>query len=204
MERRVIDELDHSDGQTPLHPDELQGLKHSHVTTRGQLDELEQANLQQGMIWLGRQKKPDILDEPFIRRLHKRLLGDVWTWAGTYRLTEKSIGIDPRQIPEQLRTLLDDVHYWIAHETFPPVEIALRFHHRLVRIHPFVNGNGRFARIVANALLAKTWGLSPIDWTGGYDLQALNPRRAQYIAALQAADRGDYSLLFSFAGYAPR
>lgn len=200
----MIDELDHSDGQTPLHPDELQGLKHSHVTTRGQLDELEQANLQQGMIWLGRQKKPDILDEPFIRRLHKRLLGDVWTWAGTYRLTEKNIGIDPRQIPEQLRTLLDDVHYWIAHETFPPVEIALRFHHRLVRIHPFVNGNGRFARIVANALIAKTWGLSPIDWTGGYDLQALNPRRAQYIAALQAADRGDYSLLFSFAGYAPR
>jgi len=203
MERRVIDGLDHSDGQTPLHPDELQGLKHSHVTTRGQLDELEQANLQQGMIWLGRQKKPDILDEPFIRRLHKRLLGDVWTWAGTYRLTEKNIGIDPRQIPEQLRTLLDDVHYWIAHETFPPVEIALRFHHRLVRIHPFVNGNGRFARIVANALIAKTWGLSPIDWTGGYDLQALNPRRAQYIAALQAADRGDYSLLFSFAGYTP-
>jgi Fic-DOC domain mobile mystery protein B len=203
MERRVIDELDHSDGQTPLHPDELQGLKHSHVTTRGQLDELEQANLQQGMIWLGRQKKPDILDEPFIRRLHKRLLGDVWTWAGKYRLTEKNIGIDPRQIPEQLRTLLDDVNFWIAHETFPPVEIALRFHHRLVRIHPFVNGNGRFARIVANALLAKTWGLSPIDWTGGYDLQALSPRRAQYIAALQAADRGDYSLLFSFAGYTP-
>ncbi len=200
----MIDELDHSDGQTPLHPDELQGLKHSHVTTRGQLDELEQANLQQGMIWLGRQKKPDILDEPFIRRLHKRLLGDVWTWAGKYRLTEKNIGIDPRQIPEQLRTLLDDVNFWIAHETFPPVEIALRFHHRLVRIHPFVNGNGRFARIVANALLAKTWGLSPIDWTGGYDLQALSPRRAQYIAALQAADRGDYSLLFSFAGYAPR
>jgi len=203
MERRVIDGLDHSEGQTPLDPDELQGLKHSHVTTRGQLDELEQANLQQGMIWLGRQKKPDILDEPFIRRLHKRLLGEVWTWAGTYRLTEKNIGIDPRQIPEQLRTLLDDVNFWIAHETFPPVEIALRFHHRLVRIHPFVNGNGRFARIVANALIAKTWGLSPIDWTGGYDLQALNPRRAQYIAALQAADRGDYSLLFSFAGYTP-
>lgn len=199
----MIDGLDDIDGQTPLDPDELAGLKHPHVTNRGQLDQLEQANIQQGLIWLGRQRDPDILSDEFVRKLHRQLFGDVWSWAGTYRSTEKNIGIDPRQIPEQLRNLLDDVRFWIDQATFPPEEIALRFHHRLVYIHPFVNGNGRFARIIADALLQKVLGVKPIDWRGGYELEAINPRREQYIAALRAADRGDYSLLFEFAGYRP-
>ena len=193
--------LDNIAGQTPLDPNELEGLKHPHVTTRGQLDQLEQANFQAGMIWLGRQKRPDILAEEFVRQLHRQMFGEVWTWAGTYRLTEKNIGIDPRQIPTQLRNLLDDVRYWIDHETYPPMEIALRFHHRLVYIHPFANGNGRFARIIADALLRRVLGEAPVDWTGGHDLQQMGARRELYIAALRAADDGDYSLLFEFAGY---
>jgi len=201
MERRVIVGLDNIAGQTPLDPDELEGLKHPHVTTRGQLDQLEQANFQAGMIWLGRQKRPDILAEEFVRQLHRQMFGEVWTWAGTYRLTGKNIGIDPRQIPTQLRNLLDDVRYWIDHETYPPMEIALRFHHRLVYIHPFANGNGRFARIIADALLRRVLGEAPVDWTGGHDLQQMGARRELYIAALRAADDGDYSLLFEFAGY---
>lgn len=173
----MIDGLDNLPGQTPLEPEELEGLKHPHVTTRGELDGLEQANIQQGLIWLGRQKNPDILSDKFVRKLHTQLLGDVWTWAGHNRLTEKNIGVDPRQIPEQLRNVLDDVQYWIDNETYPPVEIALRFHHRLVKIHPFVNGNGRFARIIADGLLEKVFSLQPIDWTSGYDLQAINEWR---------------------------
>jgi len=197
----VIVGLDNIAGQTPLDPDDLEGLKHPHVTTRGQLDQLEQANFQAGMIWLGRQKSPAILAEEFVRQLHRQMFGEVWTWAGTYRLTEKNIGIDPRQIPTQLRNLLDDVRYWIDHETYPPMELALRFHHRLVYIHPFANGNGRFARIIADALLRRVLGEAPVDWTGGHDLQQMGARRERYIAALRAADGGDYSLLFEFAGY---
>jgi Fic-DOC domain mobile mystery protein B len=199
----VIVALDNSAGQTPLDPDERAGLKHSHVTRRGQLDQLEQANIQDAMIWLGRQKNPDILSDEFMRRLHRRMLGEVWAWAGTYRLTEKNMGVDPRQISTRLLDLLGDVRYWVEHETYPPLEVALRFHHRLVYIHPFVNGNGRFARIIADELLCKVLGAEPVNWSGGYDLQAMNERREHYIAALRAADGGDYSALFEFAGYSP-
>ena len=199
----MTDGLDNIDGQTPLDADELEGLKHPHVTHRGQLDQLEQANIQQGLLWLGRQRNPEILADEFLRKLHRQLFGDVWVWAGTYRLTEKNIGIDPRQIPEQLRNVLDDAKFWIDQATYPPKEIALRFHYRLVCIHPFVNGNGRLARIIADALLQKVLGTEEIDWSGGCELQAMNERREQYIAALRAADRGDYGLLFKFAGYRP-
>ena len=96
----MIDGEDNLPGQTPLEPEELEGLKYPHVTTRGELDALEQANIQQGLIWLGRQKNPDILSDEFVRKLHKQLLGDVWTWAGRNRLTEKNIGIAPSQIPD--------------------------------------------------------------------------------------------------------
>jgi Fic-DOC domain mobile mystery protein B len=196
----VIIGLDNIDGQTPLDPDELEGLKHAHVTTRGQLDQLEQANIQQGLIWLGRNRRTDILSDEFVRKLHAQLFGEVWSWAGSFRLTEKNIGVGPRQISVQLKKLLDDVRYWVEHETYPPLEIALRFHHRLVYIHPFANGNGRFGRIIADELSSKVLGAEPVNWGGGYDLQAMNERREQYIAALRAADGGDYSLLFEFAG----
>ncbi len=199
----MIDNFTDIDGQTPLDPDELEGLKHPHVTTHGQLDQLEQANIQQGLIWLSRRRSAELLSDAFVRKLHRQLLGDVWSWAGTYRLTEKNIGIVPRQITVQLHNLLADVKHWIEHKTWPPTEIALRFHHRLVHIHPFANGNGRFARIITDELLAKALKAAPIDWSGGYALQEMNERRKQYVAALRAADRGDYALLFEFTGYRP-
>src|SRR5690606_35031789 len=121
-----------------------------------------------------------------------------WLWAGTFRLTEKNIGVDPFQIPVQLRALLDDVQFWVDNDTYDPVEAALRFHHRLVYIHPFPNGNGRFARFMADALLEKLYGEEAIDWYGGYDLQQMNERRADYIDALRAADGGDYRPLLKF------
>lgn len=199
----MIDDPEYIEGQTPLDPDELDGLKHPHVTTRGELDQLEQANIENGLVWLSRQRSPDILTDGFARKLHKQLLGDVWTWAGSYRLTEKTIGIDPLQISVQLRTLFEDVRYWVVHKTYPPIEAAIRFHHRLVSIHPFANGNGRFSRIMVDALLEDVFDAGPIDWGGGYELQHMNDRRQQYIAALRAADAGDYALLFQFVGYMP-
>lgn len=191
--------IEYPDGATILDPDELAGLKFKHITTRGELDHLEQANIQQGMSWLQRHKGTDILNEAFIRELHKRLFGDVWNWAGSFRSTEKNIGIDPIQIGVQLRLLLDDVQFWIEHETYEPLEIAIRFHHRLVYIHLFANGNGRHARIMANAILRKLLNQPPIDWSGGYNLQQMNQRREQYIQALRAADGGEIQPLIDFA-----
>lgn len=93
---------DEPDGATELEAEEREGLKFRHVTTRGQLDHLEQANIQDGLKWLSKRRSGEILDERFVRELHKRMFGQVWTWAGSFRSTEKNIGIDPRQISVQL------------------------------------------------------------------------------------------------------
>lgn len=190
--------IKYPDGATPLDADELSGLKFKHVTTREQLDHLEQANIQQGITWLQRYKGNDILNEEFIRELHRRLFGDVWAWAGDFRTTEKNIGIDPVHIGVQLRLLLDDTRYWIENGTYEAQEIAVRFHHRLVYIHLFANGNGRHARIMANAILTHILKDDPIDWSGGYDLQKMNERREQYIQALRTADAGEIQPLLDF------
>jgi len=187
-------------GATPLEPDDLNGLKHGHVTTRGELDQLEQANIVEGLRWLERVKNPDILSETFIRDLHRNMFGEVWEWAGQFRTRETNIGCPPYEIPVLLRQLLDDVKYWIENESYPKVEIALRFHFRLVKIHLFPNGNGRHARILADELLRKILGRNPIDWSKGYDLQVMNPRRNEYLEAIYAAEKGDFRPLLRFAG----
>ena len=192
--------LGEPDGATPLDVDEIEGLRFTHITTRGELDQLEQANIVEGMQWLKKQKNADILSEGFVRDLHKRLFGQVWKWAGSFRKTEKNIGVDPLQIAIQLRQQLDDTRYWIEHETFPPMELVVRFHHKLVLIHLFPNGNGRHARIMADAILTKLMGEPAIDWAGGYKLENMSKRRDQYIVALRAADKHDFSKLLEFVG----
>lgn len=191
--------MDDPEGATPLDQDEMKGLKHKHVTIRGELDHLEQANIQSGIQWLKKIRKKEILNEKFVRDLHRKLFGEVWKWAGTFRTTEKNIGVDPRGIAVSLRMLLDDVRYWIDNETYSPEEMAIRFHHRLVLIHLFPNGNGRHARIMADALL-RLCKKPPIDWAGGHDLQDMGIRRKEYLTALRAADQGNYAPLFEFAG----
>lgn len=192
--------LDYPEGATPLDLNELEGLKHKHITTQGELNELEHANIQAGLLWLGVRKNPDLLTDEFTLQLHRRLFGNVWDWAGTMRTTEKNIGIDPLHIAVQLRNLVDDTKAWLKYKTYPAAEAAIIFHHKLVRIHVFPNGNGRHARIMADALLEKIYKVAPIDWSGGYDLKADNARRKQYIAALKAADGENYKPLMAFAG----
>jgi len=192
--------ISYPEGATPLDPNERDGLKHRHITTQGELNELELANIIAGLRWLERLRRPDVMTDAFALQLHKRLFGDVWHWAGTLRHTEKNIGIDPLHIPVELRTCIDNARYWFDHETYPPLEAAIRFHHRLTFVHPFPNGNGRHARIMADALLKKVYGIAQIDWAGGESLQNNSERRTQYIRALQAADGGEFELLFAFAG----
>lgn len=188
------------EGATPLDPDEIEGLRFKHVMTRGELDELEQANVQSGLLWLDRKRAHDILTEGAQRTIHRQLFGDVWAWAGTFRQTEKNIGVDPLFIGVQLRSLLDDARYWSENGTFAPLEAGARFHHRLVQIHPFPNGNGRHSRIAADAYLRHHFGHAPIDWEAGHDLVHDNARREEYLRALREADRGDHARLLAFVG----
>lgn len=119
-----------------------------------------------------------------------------WRWAGTFRKTEKNVGVPWAQITVSLRQLFDDTKYWIENRTLSADEIAARFHHRLVAIHAFPNGNGRHARVMTE-LLQRQLQVAPFTW-GRYDLQNESDVRSQYIHALRVADGGDLRPLLEF------
>ncbi|WP_281930195.1 mobile mystery protein B [Roseibium album] len=185
------------DDATPLDAEEREGLLQTWITTRADLNEAEQANIDDAVAWIDRRRNADLLTEGFVFELHKRMFGDVWSWAGSVRKTGKNIGIDPQQIHLQLGGLLRDVQYWIGHGSFSPDEIAVRLHHGVVAIHPFPNGNGRHARLMADLLIARLGG-EPFSWGGG-TLRDIGTLRAEYIAALRAADNHDFTPLLAFA-----
>ena len=188
--------LDYPPGATPLDADELASLIPGHITTQGELNEWEQLNIVQGESWARKQRK-EILNEGFLRQLHKQMFGETWKWAGQFRKTDKNIGVDWLKIGVELKKLLDDTHYQIEHANYTPDEIAVRFHHRLVLIHPFPNGNGRHARLMAD-LLVERLSQPRFTW-GSRSLVDANDTRMTYIAALQAADRRDIAPLLAFA-----
>jgi len=187
-------------GQTPLDPDEIEGLLIDSIATRGELDEFEQQNIEEAVTWaLTRSfKKEQVFTERFVRQLHKRMYGDVWAWAGTFRKTEKNIGIPYWKIPTELQLLMDDAIYWIGHGTYPPDEIALRFKHRIVSIHCFPNGNGRHSRLMADIIISKLFRLPLFSW-GAADLVRQSETRTTYLQSMRAADSGDIAPLLSFA-----
>lgn len=190
--------MEYPAGATPLDPDELEGLRYSHIDTRGELDEVESQNIQDGYIWLTRQRThQDFLTEAFVRDLHRKLFGAVWSWAGSFRLSEKNIGIDPLNISVELHNLLEDTRTWVEHDTYNRKEFAARFHHRLVKIHPFPNGNGRHGRIMTDVILEKVLGLPAVDW-GPNTLGQEGGHREAYIQALREADKGNYQPLIEF------
>lgn len=184
-------------GATPLDPDECAGLVPRHITTQAELNEWEQANIVEALRWISRQGRRDLLDELFLRQLHQRMFGKTWKWAGTYRQTDKNIGVDHRHIQVQLRNLLEDVKAQVEFKSYAPDELALRFHHRLVWIHPFANGNGRHARQAADMLITRL-GARAFTWGGG-SLVAPGDERQAYLAALRAADARDMAPLLRFA-----
>jgi len=188
------DIFQHDDGATALSEEEKQDLKPKWATTKKELNDLEARNIFKAQVWL-LQNKTKILNMSFLQTLHKKMFDDVWLWAGKFRVTEKNIGIAPYLVSSELKKLYDDTAYWMEHKTYPPNEIALRFHHRLVQIHPFPNGNGRIARIMAD-LIMKCQGEKEFDW-GEKSLIAASELRKKYINSLRKADEGDYSELFS-------
>lgn len=187
--------LVYPEGATPLDPDETAALIPSHVTTQGQLNEWEQQNILDGERWAFSRRNLNPLSLRFCQELHKHMFGRTWQWAGHFRTTEKNIGVDPGLISVRLTELFRNVEVQLEHRSDPIDEIAARFHHGLVSIHPFVNGNGRFSRTMADLLL-KSKGEEEFSWGGG-NLN-VGEIRNRYILALRAADARDFRPLFAF------
>lgn len=189
-------DLNYVPGATPLDPDEVAALIPRHISTQAQLNEWELQNIVEGAQWAWSRKRGDLLTAQFMRTLHGKMFGNTWRWAGALRTTEKNIGVAPEQIAASLKVLCDDVRAQLQLRSYPLRELAARFHHRLVLIHPFPNGNGRFARLMTDLLLSAN-GEQPFTWGEG-DLVAAGDVRERYIAALREADAHNYAPLFTF------
>ena len=193
-------ELKYFEGQTPLEEEEIEGLLINTISTREELDEFEQQNIEDAVEWtINKQIKLDkLLQESFILNVHKRMFNNIWKWAGSYRTSNKNLGVDKYQIPFELKNLLDDCKYWIAHNTYEPDELTIRFKHRLVSIHPFANGNGRHSRLCADILINRGLGRPLFTW-GRAILTKKGETRTRYLQALHLADLGDYGPLVEFS-----
>jgi Fic-DOC domain mobile mystery protein B len=186
------------EGNTPLLPEELADLI-PNLATKEDLNEWERENILLAKEWADadRTSPLGIVSDEYVRKLHRKMFDQTWKWAGEYRRTEKNMGVPVHEIREGLVALFGDVHFWIENITYPPDEIAVRFHYRMVFIHPFPNGNGRHARLVADVLLTKL-GRPAFTW-GATDLVTPGEARAKYLAALRVADNGDIRPLLEFA-----
>jgi Fic-DOC domain mobile mystery protein B len=184
------------DAATPLTPAERDGLIPTHVTLRGELNELEQQNIADANAWAFERKR-NVLDEAFLRGLHRRMFNKVWRWAGNYRKTERNLGVLPHLIQPGLIQAINDARFWVQNKTYSPDQLAVRFHHKAVLVHPFANGNGRWARLAADLLVVGQDG-ARFSW-GGADLQKAGEARKAYVDALHAADNHDFAPLIAFA-----
>jgi Fic-DOC domain mobile mystery protein B len=187
-----------SDGNTPISADELADLIPS-LATKEELNEWERENILLARDWAiaDRTGAGDITSDKYVRKLHGKMFDQTWKWAGEYRCTEKNIGVPFHEIRERLMALFGDVRYWIEKSTYSLDEISVRFHHRLVLIHPFPNGNGRHARLIADVFAMK---LSRPEFTwGSANFVKEGEARIQYLEAVRTADNGDIQPLLKFA-----
>jgi len=187
-------------GQMPLTGDEYEGLKIASVSTRGELDEFEQKNIETAVGWSLHKKftVERVLSLEFVQELHRRMFSEVWTWAGSFRTTNKNIGVDKYYIAQELKALIDDCQFWVSNESYPPDEIAIRFKHRMVKIHPFPNGNGRHSRLCADILVSQVLNQPVFTW-GRFKSTQPGEQRKMYLNAIYAADAGDLKPLTEFA-----
>ena len=188
------------EGQSPLEEEEKEGLLIKSVTTQTELDELEQLNIEKAVAWtIGAKFKPvTIFTEQFIKKVHEQMFNDVWKWAGSFRRSEKNIGVEWIKIEVELKGLLDDTKYWIENETYTPDEIAIRFKHRLVEIHCFPNGNGRHSRLMADIIIESVFDKEVFSWHRS-NMVRPDETRKRYIAAIRAGDNGNIQPLIEFA-----
>jgi Fic-DOC domain mobile mystery protein B len=187
-------------GQTPIEEEEKEELRIKTISTRSELDEFEQANIERAIEWSLKSNPTyeKILTVGYIKEVHLRMFDEVWGWAGKFRKTNKNIGVDKYQIELELTKLLDDCKFWVENHTFPEDEIALRFKHRLVSIHPFPNGNGRHSRLCADILISKGLKKKIFTW-GSKNLSDQGSSRTEYLNAIYEADNDKFEPLLEFA-----
>ena len=185
------------DGATPLDHNQIKGIRFSHLTTMGELDEIEDENIQKGLEWLNRQTTEDYLSSQFLCKLHEKLFGDVWKWAGKFRTIEVNISsYRAFDIAPQLLNFFEDIKLWIPGGKMSWDEISAETHHRLVSIHPFPNGNGRTTRIYTEFVQRRNnWPVT--SWKASLADDS-RKRRSTYIAGLKAADKSDFTMLIEF------
>jgi Fic-DOC domain mobile mystery protein B len=195
----MTDIFQEPDDATPLAPEERDALLQTWISDRNDLNEAEQENIVKGVIWARRRraKAVDLFNEEFAKALHKQMFGEVWRWAGRYRQTERNIGIEAYRIPVEMPAMFDNVRYWIEHKIHRPDQIAVELHHRLTVIHPFPNGNGRHARLMADLLVERLGGQA-FSW-GGSSLADVGELRRRYVAVLRMADNHEVGPLLEFA-----
>jgi Fic-DOC domain mobile mystery protein B len=194
----MVMQFEYAPGATPIDPDEALDLIPKHISTQADLNAWEEMNIVEGANWIARQKIIQGLDEGLVREMHSRMFNKTWLWAGTFRKSAKSIGIDWTQIAVALKNLLDNTAYQIENQAVPIDEIVVRFHHQLLLIHAFPNGNGRHARLIADALIVNLGG-KRFSWGGNTSIATLGLTRQNYLSALRAADKGDITPLMLFA-----
>ena len=155
------------DGHTVLSAMEIRGLKLTHITNMKELDEVEQMNINRGLIWLETQKGENYLNESFLLKLHKKLFGEVWKWAGAYRKSEKNIGVDAWRIPTEIHKFIADTEYWIKNKTYGNwAELLLTF---TIVWFPFIlfpmgmDGFQEFIRIISASEIINP---IPLGFTG--------------------------------------
>ena len=193
-------DLEYTDGQSPLSEEEKEGILLKTISTREELDEFEQQNIETAIEWTIRQRfsLDRILTMEFIKEVHRRMFDNTWEWAGQFRKSNKNLGVDKLQISTSLKVLLDDCRYWIENETYSNDEIAIRFKFRLVKIHPFPNGNGRHSRLCADILISHVFNENVFTW-GGLDLIKPGDSRKKYIDSIHNAEQMEMKSLIAYA-----
>lgn len=195
------DALTDEDGNTPLDDDEIEGLIPRQIQSRQELNAWEATNIGQAIAWAYGRAHINILRVEKLRELHRRMFGATWNWAGTFRKSDKNISPCPwPQVPILVRDLIDDTRaqYDASDKSDTAADdIAMRFHHRLVQIHPWPNGNGRHARLATNLSL-REWRRPAFTWGESADGGPPDAVRRRYLSALQAADGGKFEALQKF------
>lgn len=192
--------LSYDYGQTPITEEEIDDLRIKTISTKADLDEFEQKNIEIAVEWTMKHTSSidEILSIEFIKEVHRRMFNKVWNWAGKFRKTNKNIGVDKRNIYIELAKLANDVKFWIENKTFSEDEIAIRFKYRLVKIHPFPNGNGRHSRLCANILILDIFNKPEFTW-GSHKHSTTVETRKRYIDAIHSADNHNIIPLLTFA-----
>jgi Fic-DOC domain mobile mystery protein B len=193
-------DLRYKKGQTPINEEEKSGLLIKTITLQEELDEFEQMNIEKAVEWVIYTKlsQERILSEKFVKDLHKKMYDDVWKWAGSFRKSEKNIGISWPHISTELKKIMDDTQYWVNNQTYSPEEIAIRFKHRIVQIHCFPNGNGRHSRLMADIIITSIFDKEIFSWCKSNMVKA-DETRSKYITSLKEADNGNIAPLIAFA-----